>query len=148
MFEGVELFTLEGDYMRISYENIHQLTDIHVHDCLFSGYVYDYENRSVQFTCVDSYEKKAKTFCFQNVVLVQLQSCSFWHGGSNILWMNYDEEHPLLHQLECMQMEKQELFEGSFMDRGIRYLPIEFTINSGDVLVIISESVDYEEKPL
>ena len=134
--------------MEFKFENRYLLDNINIHDSEFSGYSYDYEKRKAFFSCRNSFMKKAQTFSFQNVILVHLQSCSFWHGGNAIAWMEISDRNEHLDVLLKYQQSNSEKFKDSFLDQGIPYFVVEFVINSGDSLIIVCESVIYEEKEL
>ena len=134
--------------MRIRFENKNQLNNIHIHDSEFAGYCYDYDKRQVCFSCNNIFDKKVVSFVFENVVLLHLQSCSFWHGGNSILWMSVLDKNEYLEELISQQLANAEKFKSSYLDRGIQYVALEFTIHSGDTLLIICESISYSESSL
>ena len=49
---------------------------------------------------------------------------------------------------ELFEIQKQydELYEGSYLDQKILYLQVKFQINSGDVLLIICEYIEFKEQ--
>ena len=122
------------------------LEQIDIHDSEFSGYSYDYENRQIIMRCKNIYASKCLEFIFENVVVSHLQSCVFWGSGYNILWMTVSENHKYLDELNQRQAKNSDNDYGSYLDKGNRYLAIEFTINSGDTLLIICEKVIYKEE--
>ena len=119
---------------------------VYIHDSIFTGFIYDYRNRQLDFTCENFYYKVRHTFVFKNVVLINMQSCSFWHSGRNILDMSSKNDSSQLEELIELQNQHQDLFQGSYLDRGIPYIIVEILINSGDTLQIVCESIDYNKE--
>lgn len=132
--------------MIICNENKNVIDALYIHDSIFTGFDYDYANRKIHFTCENLYLNRKFDFEFYNVLLFDMQSCSFWHGGNRILDMFVEESTPQMNELLEIQKQYQELYEGSYLDRGILYLQIKFQINSGDVLFIICEHIEFKEQ--
>ena len=132
--------------MKINFENKNELNKLYIHDSEFFGYCYNYSKRQISFLCDDLYYRKRTQLIFSNVILSNLQSCSFWHSGSSILYVNLEENPSQLQELMEIQKEKQDIYEGSYLDRGIKYLPIVFQLNSGDTLLIICETMEWTEE--
>ena len=134
--------------MEIKYETRHLLDTIHIHDSEFAGYTYDYDRRRVLLSCKNVFAQTRITLALENVILLHLQSCSFWHGGNSILWMTVRDGNDFLDALIRQQHCNAETYRDSYLDQGIRYLTIEFTINSGDTLLIACERVVCSETAL
>ena len=132
--------------MIICNENKSVIDDLYIHDSIFTGFNYDYINRKVYFVCENPYLNKKFDFKFHNVLLLDMQSCSFWHGGNRILDIFIEESTPRMNELFEIQKQYKELYEGSYLDQKILYLQIKFQINSGDVLLIICEYIEFEEQ--
>lgn len=136
--------------MRINDNNKDIVNQIHIHDSIFDGYTYRYNRREISLVCKQinfnnqTDRCRVHYFNFNNVVSCHMQSCFFWGGGSNILNIYYKDNDPQLMQLIERQETNKELYSGSYLDRGIKYLIIALEINSGDVLTIICENIDYE----
>ena len=75
-----------------------------------------------------------------------MQSCLFWKGGDSILVVYLDENNDELKHLIEIQNSKPDLYDGSCLSESTDYLPVVFEINSGDVLLIICESLDIIEE--
>ncbi len=131
--------------MIICNENKSIIDSLYIHDSVFTGFDYDYTNRKIHFKCENSYYKRFD-FKFHNVILCDMQSCSFWHGGNAILDMFIEDTTPQMDELLKIQKEHQELYEDSYLDRGILYLQIKFQMNSGDVLLVICEYLEFDEE--
>ena len=131
--------------MRISYENRNIIEQMQIHDSEFTGFAYDYERRQITMSCNNVFLKRSYVLVFENVVLTHLQSCSFWHGGNSIMWINVIEDNEHLCDLYHIQNSNPELYCGSQLDKGINYITMELTINSGDTLLISCESLNYLE---
>lgn len=132
--------------MIIYNENKSIIDELYIHDSIFTGFNYDYINRKVYFVCENPYLNKKFDFKFYNVLLLDMQSCSFWHGGNRILDIFIEESTPQMNELFEIQKQYKELYEGSYLDRKILYLQVKFQINSGDVLLIICEYIEFEEQ--
>ena len=118
-----------------------------MHDSSFTGYVYNYSERTINMSLVNTFRGIAQSIALNNIILFQLQSCSFWGGGNAIYDTNCYTEHQFLNQLRKAKEENLENFEGSRLDMGIEYIVFELTLNSGDVMHVVCESIDYEERP-
>lgn len=127
--------------MEIDFHNKHIIDEIRIHDSEFSGYVFDSSTRNVRFSCQNIFTRKRLLFDFQNVIIVQSQSCNFWNGGSSIMWMNLIDENDYYHQLISLQSQNAVRFRGSQLDKNIPYISVQFTINSGDTLLITCERI-------
>ena len=136
------------NYNKINHNNKQEVDDMYIHDSKFTGYLYDYDKRQISFSCNNIFLKKEFSFLFQNVILCEMQSCSFWHGGDSILVISLVDNPPQLKQLMKVQSENQELYRDSYLDKGISYLSVQFEMNSGDTLLIICESFDWREEDL
>ncbi|MBQ4284168.1 MAG: hypothetical protein IJB96_09605 [Lachnospira sp.] len=134
--------------MIINFQNKDKASEIYVHDSVFDGYVYDYSKRQMVMTCENYYLKKTFSFTFKNVIFSSMQSCLFWGSGYNILDISVEEGTKEKEYLMNMQYQNTELYKGSFLDMGIDFIEIRFSINSGDDLLIICESFVYEEEEL
>lgn len=132
--------------MIICNENKSVIDDLYIHDSIFTGFDYDYINRKICFICENPYLNRKFYFEFYNVLLFDMQSCSFWHGGNRILDIFIEKATPQMNELLEIQKQHQELYEGSYLDRKILYLQIKFQINSGDVLLIICEYIEFKEQ--
>ncbi len=129
--------------MKIDWNNRNEINKIYVHDCEFTGYSYDYDKRQISLQCEGNFLNLKHSFLFNNVIFTKMQSCTFWHGGDSIMYIALEEEETELKILKKIHDEKE--YDLTELDEGISYLSIEMLINSGDMLLIICESVDYEE---
>ena len=131
--------------MLFKYSNMKDIEQLGVHDCVFSGFSYDYENRKVDFVLVDPIARIDHVFCFENVIFIDLQSCSFWHGGCNVIDM-YVNELPLAQERYWKdEAGKHDWYIGSQLGKGIAYISVGLQLNSGDTLDIISETLCYSK---
>ena len=129
----------------ISLSNKKDLDKICVHDGIFTGFEYDYEKRQIRFT-LDLTLKQPINFCLLNVIWLEIQSCSFWHGGMNVMWISIEEKSPQLDQLLLLQEQKKELYAGSYLDKGIEYMTVEIQLNSGDTILAVCEKLECDIK--
>ena len=132
--------------MLIDFHNTHLSKIFYEHDCTFSGFTYDYENRTVQFCMNNCFNRIEQSFKLNNVVLFKLQSCSFWHGGNAVYDICCYQEHLFLRELEAIREENRDNIPGSFLDSETEFIVFELQINSGDILLAICESVEYDKK--
>jgi hypothetical protein len=131
---------------KIDYNNKNEINNLRVHDSEFNGLCYNYKKRQISFSCKNSFFNEDFEFIFNNVIFCSMQSCSFWHGGNNILNIYLEENSAHMKQLIEIQNSDMDLYDGSYLSKGIIYLPIEMEINSGDKLLIICESINYSIK--
>lgn len=127
--------------MEIDFHNKHIIDEIRIHDSEFTGYVFDYNKRNVTFSCQNIFTRKRLLFEFQNVIIIHSQSCNFWNGGSSIMWMDLIDENEYYHQMISLQSQNAIRFRGSQLDKHIPYISVQFTINSGDTLLITCERI-------
>ena len=134
--------------MIFDYRNKNDLKEINIHDSDFTGYNYDYSNRTIVLTCNNRFTGKCLHFQFMNVIYSSLQSCSFWGGGNAVLWLNVNERDVGLDSLYELQRKNKEEYALSDLDQGIEYIIVEVTINSGDKLLIVSQWIEFQEKAI
>ena len=130
--------------------NKNDINHIHIHDSSYEGFRYDYDNRLIEMRCENDYLKKKFTLIFHNVILFEVQSCMFWHGGNAIMYIALSDDSPLAKKYQDLQNMDREKLELTCLDKndGIQYIPIEIQINSGDMLYLVCESVDFNEEEL
>ena len=78
---------------------------------------------------------------FRSVICIYMQSCRFWAGGNNIQCM-YVANDDYITELQNKQNQNQELYSGSRLANGDRFIPVGMEINSGDELVICCEELE------
>ena len=132
--------------MEFTYKNKEEINGLYIHDSTFMGFSYDYSQRKTTFVCDNFCHKTKFYFEFNNTLLCYFQSCSFWHGGNCILDVSVEEETPQMNELKALQEQKGALYQGSYLDKGIFYLQIKFTLNSGDTFLIVCEKVYFREE--
>ncbi len=146
--------------MLYNYENKDEFDKIYLHDAVFEGFNYDYDKREISFSCKQKINfsgnryrinnvNKIYNFRFQNVIYSKLQSCYFWGGGNSVDCI-YCTEVPddFTKLIKYVKDNEPHCFNLSYVDRGINYMAIELSINSGDVLIIMCESVEVSETDL
>ncbi len=134
--------------MRIDYRNKEEIDKLYLHDSEFEGFCYDYEKRQITLSC-DNYFKefrKRTVFTFHNVIFYSIQSCEFWGKCFRIYEIYLQDDSTEMDQLLKSKLAGD--YKHSYLDKGVEYLPIEIGIISGDILVIICESVDVHEEEL
>ncbi len=134
--------------MKFDFKNKDKIENLYIHDSIFNGFYYDYEKRQIKFSCKNYFLQKMFYFVFNNVILCNIQSCSFWHGGNNILEIYLKSDNLQMEQLMKTQNSNQELYSGSYLDKGIIYFSVEMQMNSGDTILIICEAIDVLEENL
>ena len=140
--------------MKIDYTNKQQFDDIYLHDAVFEGFSYVYEKREIRFDCTHDWLKKRNAFRFSNVIFFEMQGCRFWGPCANIYhgWVEENAE-PFQRLLE-MQREDEEKApkDGdrsySLLADGTEYFAVCIQMLSGDKLLIICESIDWEESAI
>lgn len=135
--------------MLYNHNNKEEFDKIYLHDAIFEGFNYDYDKREICFTCKHYDTNKIYNFKFHNVIYSKLQSCSFWNGGNSVYDI-YSTEMPdeFTQLIQDIQNNAAINFEVSYLNRGITYIAIETTINSGDTLLIVCENVEVSKSEL
>lgn len=128
--------------MRYDYKNKQDINLIYVHDFVFNGFLYDYNDRRVLFECENFYLQKKINFSFNNVILFDMQSCDFWHGGNRIYDIIVTDQSMKIESLVREQEQQGMSVKNSYIDKFISYISISFILVSGDVLNITCESMD------
>lgn len=132
--------------MRIDWNNREEIDKLYIHDSLFEGFRYNYEERQIQLDCENDWLGKSFHFTFQNVIFCSLQSCNFWGPGPHILSIYLEEDTLPMRELIKTQEKNQKDYAGSCLDTGIPYLQVGMKLNSGDELLIGCECVEYTEE--
>ena len=132
--------------MRITCANKQQLDEVYIHDALFDGFSYDYERRTIRMVCSKPWEYWRVSLCFENVIFFSHQSCDFWGRGGNVMWLSVVENPEALQKLLAKQAEDPNLYQHSWLDRGIDYLALELVTNSGSELLVICEALEMLEE--
>lgn len=134
--------------MRFTYENRDQLDKQYIHDSFFEGFYYDYEKRQISFSCMDGLFEKRINLLFDNVIFTEMQSCEFWGPGNSIYAMWHEEDtHQMRHLKDTANLNKGK-YDDSFFTDEKKYIQIQIQLNSGDSLLIICESMEWNEKSL
>ena len=132
--------------MNINFQNVHLSKNFYIHDSIFLGYHYDYDKRTIQLTLLNELNNIVQRIVLNNVILSQIQSCSFWGDGNAIYYLRCYAEHPFFDQLNHIKTDNIRNIDGSRLDMGITYIVFELQVNSGDSMCVVCESVDYEEE--
>lgn len=134
--------------MIFSYENRDQLDKQYIHDSEFNGYRYDYNERKIIISCIDSFYKRRIQLIFCNVIFSEMQSCLFWYGGNSIydIWLEKNS-YQMQHLLKIQKSNKDK-YDYNCLTEGINYLEIKIQINSGDTFFIICESLNWVEEAI
>ncbi len=130
--------------MRIDYSNkgIIDSKDIYVHDAVFTGFNYDYENNIIEFEAIEYYYKKHFKFKFCNVLGFEMLSCDFWGRSPHInVWYTSDT-NDLSTKMKDIQREKK--WELRLKDTN-KWVESIISFISGDTLTIVCEYIEFEE---
>lgn len=146
--------------MNINYTNRDEINRLYLHDSIFCGFTYDYEKRQIEFSCKGFELKKRENlqsetddtdmlpriynFQFNNIVLCDMQSCVFWGKSSRIYGVWVEEQSPKFDELMEIQKANAENYQGSYLDKEIKYFAFILQMISGDILTIVCESVDVD----
>ena len=130
--------------MRIDYSNkeVIDSKDIYVHDAVFTGFNYDYENNIIEFEVIEYYYKKHFKFKFGNVFGFEMLSCDFWGHSPHInVWYTSDT-NDLSTKMKDIQREKK--WELRLKDTN-KWVESIISFISGDTLTIVCEYIEFEE---
>ncbi len=123
-------------------------TDVYVHDSVFEGMNYNYENREINMKCDNAYLKKKFFFHFYDVIYFEIQSCEFWCPGPNINdWIIPDQELKL-EELQAIQKAHSSDYDCSRLTENTEYWSSYFLLSSGDTILIICKEVDFTWKSI
>ena len=145
---GIVACTLEDSNMELDFthQNEDLINDLYIHDSTFDGFFYNYTKRQIDLVCNNTLRKVRFHFQFNNTLSCYLQSCSFWHGGNSVMDVCVEKNSPQMDELNKLQEQHKEIYEGSYLDRGIIYMQVKFLLNSGDTLLVICENIHFREE--
>lgn len=127
--------------MVYSFDNKDDINKIKIHGCAFYGFEYKQKKSEVEIYCENEMTKEEIIIRFRSVICIYMQSCRFWAGGNNIQCM-YVANDDYITELQNKQNQNQELYSGSRLANGDRFIPVGMEINSGDELVICCEELE------
>lgn len=135
--------------MLIHYHNMDECEFPHIHDWIFSGFQYLYGvKQNIKKIVIEliSEDRSQLMRCELNgVILQEFQGCSFWGGGNAVYYANCYKNHPFLERMQAAQKNaKDNSGHICEIDTRIAYIVFELTVNCGDELAVICESVEYE----
>ena len=124
--------------MRIDYSNkeVIDSKDIYVHDAVFTGFNYDYENNIIEFEAIEYYYKKHFKFKFCNVLGFEMLSCDFWGHSPHINVWYISDTNDLSTKMKDIQREKK--WELRLEDTS-KWVESIIAFISGDTLTIVCE---------
>ena len=129
--------------MKINYINKNEIDNLYLHDSIFYGYQYNYDERIITFSCENKLLNKKFNFTFNNVIFCSMQSCLFWGGGDSIFDICIKENEIEKEQLIKIQNSNKAYHDFSRLSKKGTFFTVELQINSGDTLTIICEDLDY-----
>ena len=134
--------------MRFTYENRKEIEKQYIHDSEFTGFEYDYDKREIRLFCDNYYQNERNRLFFRNVIFCEMQSCEFWGMGNAIngIWVEENTEQ-IKSLMEKFEESKQPDDICRLVD-GTKYLEIGMLLNSGDTMLIICESLYWEQEAL
>lgn len=119
--------------------------EAYIHDALFTGFSYDYENHQIKFKCKAYTGNVWFDFCFNNVFGFSMNSCELWGKGARVLdWelKNYDA-NSLTKRLIDLNVDGAQDF--SRLKSPEFAVESKFTFTSGDTLMISCENIDFNK---
>ena len=111
--EFIILSMRKTENMVYSFDNKDDINKIKIHDCAFYGFEYKQKKSEVEIYC----------------------------ENDNIQCM-YVANDDYITELQNQQNQNQELYSGSRLANGDRFIPVGMEINSGDELVICCEELE------
>lgn len=130
--------------MRFDVKNKNDIKTIPIHDSVLVNVSYDYNKRQFHITCDLPWEEKKALFVMNNVIHCEIQSCSFWHGGNNVMCVYAENSSPRLDEL--IQIKSDNNYSLTYLDEGVEYITVIFLLNSGDTIQFICEYFTYFEE--
>lgn len=134
--------------MNISSLNREDANNVCVHDAVFLGFNYNYQENIIEFSCEEYFYSKRHTFKFNNVFGFQMKSCDYWGASPRIYaWELKDVSENIYTQaLASFRSDEKNIY--SRMTDSNEVLESTFILISGDELTIVCESIDYKEEKL
>ena len=133
--------------MRIDYKNKEMIErKIYVHDSVFMGFNYDYNNQKILLKLTDNYEMKNHEFSFHNVYFTEIQSCDSWGKSPHVFELTLLSENNIIFT-KLNERVRSEHYPSSRLEGLERLVVIEFLLTSGDTLIIACEYIDILETP-
>lgn len=134
--------------MRFTYQNRKEIDNQYIHDSQFMGFEYDYDKREIRIFCDNYYVHKRNRLFFRNVIFLEMQSCEFWGMGNSILEIWAEENTEQIKSLMEKFEESKQPDDICRLVDGTKYLEIGMLLNSGDTMLIICESLYWEQESL
>ena len=111
--------------------------EIYVHDSTFYGFLYDNDEKTLLLKLKNYYLQKTFKLKFVNILALNCEMCQFWSYTNGILgWETVDEE-----QLKKQILEEQ---EGNISELE-NYIETKFILETGDIITIVCEYVEFFE---
>ena len=131
--------------MIINYENVELIKFPYVHDAVFEGLCYNYYPKKISFSLQNTYINTTVNCILNNVLFFEMQGCSFWGGGNALYYASCYKKHDFLQRIQervCTETTAHPNWYS--ISKNTHYIVFELIINSGDTLLVVCESVEFE----
>ena len=116
--------------------------DICIHDCVFKGIQYDYQNNEAIVALYRECSKESVYIKFHEIAGINMVACDFWGAPPYVFdWIVYPKgEEKFLQQYKLEGIEKQYTFS-KFNKANMLFFETEIILSSGDRLSIVCNKI-------
>ncbi|HIW51152.1 MAG TPA: hypothetical protein IAA10_09410 [Candidatus Blautia intestinavium] len=134
--------------MKFTFKNKKEIQNLYLHDSLFKGFTYDYEERKLSLSIMNEEESKKIVLTFSDILFLKMEAYGLWGKGVeriNSMWL--EEKSDYMNKAQKLLAEEKEKYPECYEHApAINYFQINLQVLSGDEISIICESMDWEEE--
>lgn len=133
--------------MKINYLNEKEVEKIYVHDAFFEVFQYNYIEKEIVIKLNNIFINKQHECLFKEVIYCEIIGTELWGQVERIIDWEIIENSEKLNELLIADKTADFDYINSLFRRKpeIKYVTTKFTLNSGDVIIIICEEINVEE---
>lgn len=134
--------------MKFTFKNKKEIQNLYLHDSLFKGFTYDYEERKLSLSIMNEEESGKIVLTFNDILFLKMEAYGLWGKRVeriNGIWL--EEKSDYMNKAQKLLAEEKEKYPKCYEHApAINYFQINLQIISGDEISIICESMDWEEE--
>ena len=115
--------------------------EIYIHDYMFRGFSYDYDEKKIILKCDSLYLNEMYEIIFNNVIYVKIEACTFWGEGNSIIDFYIEKEEENIKMLYEKQKLNSDLYKNSILTKQIKFIETSLILNSGDLYTFVCEYI-------
>lgn len=133
--------------MKINYKNEKEVEKIYVHDAFFEAFQYDYMKKEINIKLNNIFINKKHKCIFKAVIYCEIIGTELWGQVERIIDWEIIENSKKLNELLLADKKDNNDYINSLFKRkpNVKYITTKFTLNSGDIVLIICEEIDIDE---